>query len=78
MLKEAYNVVSCTDHTDNAKILTELVFSQTLEKVSTFMLLSEHFEPLASLVADSLQVHVKRKEGKNYVHYRRNKMLTDI
>ena len=37
---------------------------------------SKRFELLASLVADSLQIHVKSKEGKNYIHYRRNRMLT--
>ena len=60
------------------EILTELAFSQALDKVFTFMLLSKRFELLASLVADSLQIHVKSKEGKNYIHYRRNRMLTEI
>ena len=50
-------------------------FSQTLDKVLIFMLLSERFAPLVSLVAHSLHIYVKKKGRKNY---RRNRMLTDI
>ena len=38
-------------------------FSQTFDKFLIFMLLSKLFAPLASLVADSLHIYVK-KEGK--------------
>ena len=55
--------------------LNRAAFSETLEEVLIFMLLSERFAPLASLVADSLHIYVKKEGRKNY---RRNKLLTDI